>query len=126
RPSRSLQVVWSHMVDNTSYNSFWNYYGLPTHAITFTPVDGTNNSPGFLKEASLDIEYSGAMAPGAILHGYNGADSYLATLSDIYNRIVTDNTSDVITTSLGLCEALTPSGVVRAQEQFFMQAAAQG
>lgn len=65
------------------------------------------------------------MAPGATLNVYVAADGSSDTFTDMYNHFVTDNNSQVMTTSWGLGESAYPD-VNLTNEQIFMQAAAQG
>jgi N-acetylneuraminic acid mutarotase len=110
--------------DNDNYHNFWTSFGLPDHTINVIPIGGPSASGGE-PETALDIEWSGAMAPGATLNVYVAADGSSDTFTAMYNRFVTDNNSQVMTTSWGLGESGVPD-VNLANEQIFMQAAAQG
>jgi subtilase family serine protease len=107
---------------------------LPTtvHAGT-DPGQATNCTPGSvancpspnlndLGEASLDVEWSGAMAPSASILFVNG--------KDIFNNSMTyaidQNVAPIITMSYGDCEAAQGSSVLNAFNQLFKQANAQG
>ncbi|MGH8402267.1 MAG: protease pro-enzyme activation domain-containing protein, partial [Gammaproteobacteria bacterium] len=111
----------------TDLDTFWNYYGLPTHSVTVINVDGTNGATDGTVETTIDEEWSGAMAPGAALDVYDSASSSFQDFTNTYDRIVTDNTAQIMTTSWGApesgygsCTALT------ADDQIFEEAAAQG
>lgn len=54
----------------SDYDSFWSYYGLPSHTVQVIPVDSP--STGYESETTLDVERSGAMAPGAAIDVYDG------------------------------------------------------
>lgn len=108
-----------------SPESFWNAYGLPNHTINVIPVDGDYGSTDGLGETLLDMEWSGAMAPGITLNVYVASGPYDSTFTDAYNQFVTDDTSQVMTTSWGSCDAGDPYQF-ETDEGIFMQAAAQG
>ncbi len=110
--------------NNPNYHRFWTSFGLPDHTINVIPIGGPSASGGE-PETALDIEWSGAMAPGATLNVYVAANGASDIFTEMYNRFVTDNNSQVMTTSWGLGESGVPD-VNLANEQIFMQAAAQG
>jgi hypothetical protein len=113
------------LTSDDSPHAFWNAYGLPDHTINVIPVDGQPTLDNGTVETLLDVEYSGAMGPGATLNVYMGADAQNTTFTDVYNEIVNDNTSQVMTTSWGLYESSAPSQY-QTDEAIFMQGAAQG
>lgn len=92
---------------------------------TVTPVsiDG-GPSGGFSEEATLDIEETAALAPGATIAVYQGPNSQTGP-TDVYQRIADDNTASIVSTSWGTCEA-DPSGDMAAERPIFEQMAAQG
>ncbi len=106
-----------------NWESFWRDYGLPDHEIHIIPVDGSTVNTDGLTETMLDMQYSGAMGPGATLNVYAAATSDFSVFTDEYNQFVTDNTSDVMTTSWGAPEINAPA---KTDDEIFMQAAAQG
>ncbi|NEA58081.1 S8/S53 family peptidase [Streptomyces sp. SID13666] len=90
------------------------------------PADATKNIGG---EAALDIEDLIGLVPEASILVYQGPDANKATWNqvlDTYQRIVTDNRAQVISTSWGSCEIGTPPAVMAAENVIFQQAAAQG
>lgn len=120
-----LTALTSNVANNPHYHDFWNAFGLPDHSINVIPIGGVATNTGGAVETALDIEWSGAMAPGATLNVYVAADGGSDTFTAMYNRMVTDNNSEIMTTSWGLAEAAGPV-IDRANEQIFMEAAAQG
>src|SRR2546421_363949 len=101
-------------------------YNLGNPSITNVLVDGFNGSAGQgAIEDQLDIEVVAAIAPHANQIVYEGPNTTQG-LNDTYNRIVTDNKAQVVSTSWGLCE--TSSGVPELQtlDTIFKQGAAQG
>jgi subtilase family serine protease len=60
---------------------FWHLHGVPSPAVTFVSVDGTPNDGGRSpddEEASLDLQWAGAIAPGAhiIVYEANAGSTY--------------------------------------------------
>jgi subtilase family serine protease len=77
-------------------------------------------------EVELDIELQLALAPGiAKLQVYNGPNSNQGGV-DTYFKIANDNTADAISTSWGICEAGSGSGVWNGEFTAFEQMAMQG
>jgi len=92
------------------------------------PVNGGSPpDPAGTIEASVDIQEAAAQAPGASILSYEapntGAGEY-----DVYNRIVSDDRAQVVSTSWGDCESDVASAgtFIDAMETLFQQAAAQG
>lgn len=91
-----------------------------TNAPTITNSSGVGANSS-TDEAYLDLEISGALAPGAAIHFYT--DSNLFTAID---NAVTDNTVDILSVSFGACELnLTTSDNLTVSNEW-KQAAAQG
>src|SRR5699024_770473 len=57
----------SGLASNDAPHTFWDAYDLPDHAVNVIPVDGDAGDVSGMGETLLDIELSGAMAPGADL-----------------------------------------------------------
>lgn len=107
------------------YNGFWSAFGLPSHTVSVIPVDGDNGSTDGTIETLLDLEWSGAMGPGANENVYVAADPSFGTFIDTFNQFVNDNTAQVMTTSWGAPESSWGRSINTA-DAIFMQAAAQG
>ncbi len=110
---------------NDSASAFWNAYGLPSHTVNVIPVDGDEGLTDGMGETLLDIEWSGAMAPGITQNVYLAANPYFTTFVDAFNEFVNDDTSQVMTTSWGAPEFYWGSLGMTA-DQIFMQGAAEG
>ena len=89
-----------------------------------------NSNTGIGLESALDIEYVNGIAPGATVNVYQGPDSGDVNVgAQIYQRMVNDDTAQVISTSWGLCEADVQQyspGLFNIEKNTFAQAAAQG
>lgn len=105
---------------------YFQNFNLGTPNLSNVLVDGFNGSAGQgAIEVELDIEVVGAVAPRAQQLIYEGPNTTQG-LNDTYNRIVTDNKAQVISTSWGLCETSTGSAELMTLDTIFKQAAAQG
>jgi len=99
-----------------------------TGQISVVNVDGGPGTGFGSAESALDIENVSALAPAASIRVYQAPNTNYAAL-DNYNRIVTDDSAQVVTTSWGLCEAAFQAGapgVQQAENLIFEQAASQG
>jgi len=101
---------------------FFKCYGL-TPALTTVNVDG-GATGGFNNEATMDVEETAALAPGANIDVYQAPNTPSGNL-DLYSRIASDNVATVVSTSWGDCE-IDPTGTVAAEQVIFEQMAAQG
>ncbi len=80
-------------------------------------------------ESALDIDDLIGLVPGASIIDYQGVDAESATdqnVLDVYQRMVTDDVAQVISSSWGLCEAAEISATASAENTIFAEAAAQG
>ncbi|MER5639590.1 S53 family peptidase [Kitasatospora sp. NPDC002227] len=110
--------------------SYQSCYGTNTAVQTVlvnagTPAPADTKSVGF--EAALDLDTVIGLAPKANVMFYQGPDGATSDQGlDVYRRIVTDNKADVVSSSWGSCDYLGAQAVVDAENQLFLQAAAQG
>jgi kumamolisin len=108
------------------FNVFWDFYGLPHHSISAIAVDGNSGLTDGTIESTLDVEYSGAMAPGANIVLYVADVATLPDLIDVYEAVADDNTAQIFSTSWGLMESSWTTGQLRSADNIFRQMAAQG
>jgi kumamolisin len=112
----------------TDISTYQACYGLPTTAPTNVNVDG---GPGAYAptqddgEAALDIEQIIGLAPKANILVYQGPATATSP-GDILSQIVSDNKAKVISSSWGLCEALTQQSVINEENTVLQEAATQG
>ena len=104
-----------------------NHYNLPHMSISNVNVLGGTTDHSGASEVELDIELQIAMAPKAKkLLVYEAPNTELGALSE-YLQIAKDNKADSISTSWGIiCEFFVNSQVTLAENQIFLQMAAQG
>ncbi|MDQ1485950.1 MAG: hypothetical protein QOJ62_1643, partial [Actinomycetota bacterium] len=98
-------------------------YGTSATVNTVTVGVGAAGPDG--GEAALDIEDIIGLAPAAAVSVYEAPNSSSGVLN-LYNRIATDNIAQVVSTSWGLCEALTGASFASTERLIFQQMAVQG
>ena len=113
--------------DTSDAQTYFTCYGLaPT--ITSVNVDGgptsQDNADNAPDEATLDVEETAALAPGAKVEVYQGTNNNSGP-TDIYTQMASDDSATIITTSWGICEAQT-DGAAQAEQTIFQEMAAQG
>ena len=106
--------------DNATFRSL---SGMPAGSLNLTPVGSPNNfTSGDFSEASLDIQWSGAVAPNAnIVFAYSQN-----ALTNSLQSLVNQNVASVVSISYGDCEANFSSGQMNSIELTLQQANAQG
>ncbi len=92
----------------------------PGYPVCTSCSTGANQSD--LDESSIDVEWSGAMAPSATIDFVNGLD----VINNAMTYAIDNNVAPIVTTSYGLCEAGWGSAELLALNALFKQANAQG
>jgi hypothetical protein len=134
----TLAVTGQVQITLSDVTAFRSASGLSANLPTPTPANGgalaTNNcsastssncpSPNLddLGESSLDVEWSGAMAPSATVLYVNGQD----IIANSMTQAIDLNLAPIVTISYGNCEAGWGSSVLNILNQLFKQANAQG
>jgi hypothetical protein len=111
----------------SDFAAFESCYGL-TNPISNVNVDG---GPGGVAsghgEAALDTELAAFNAPSASLVVYQAPNVAGDQVTfDLFNRIASDDTAQVVTTSWGNCEAMVPTGDLNTENSIFQRMAVQG
>ena len=113
-----------------SYNcsdvtGYWNHYGIiRTGSITNVAIGGISHTAN--PETTLDIEQIGSDAPGANIIVYEARNPGSLDFALMFNRIVTDNKAQVISTSWGDAENFTDPSQIATENEIFEEAAVQG
>lgn len=125
----TIGIIGASNVDPTLVAAYRSLFGLP--AVTFNAViDG--NDPGTSDgdaaiESYLDVEVSGAVAPGAAIDLYTSAGTAVQSgLNLAAQRAVDDDEASVLSTSYGNCEQALGSAGNLFWAGVWEQAAAQG
>ena len=126
----TIGIIGASEVDPTVVANYRSLFGLPAINLNAV-VDGNDTNALEVNwatvESYLDVEVSGAVAPGATINLYAAADTSVQSgLLLAAQRAVDDDQASVLSTSYGTCE----QGLGSAGNQFWAglweQAAAQG
>ena len=109
--------------DPTDIATYQACYGTSTPISNVDVAGGPDPRRASDGEAALDIEQAIGLAPKANILVYQGPFS--ATVQ-IISTIVSENVAKVISSSYGLCEALTGGTTINAENTLLQEAAAQG
>lgn len=101
----TIAVMGQTQLPVSQVTAFQKAAGLPQKAPTMKLVPGSSD-PGVVQgdvdEASLDVEWAGAVAPGATILYYYGSDIF----KDSLMQAIDNNVAPIITNSYGLCETM--------------------
>jgi hypothetical protein len=106
---QTIAVVEFEKYLQSDYNNFLSCYGLsnPIHNVI---VDNSPSGPAAGNgEAALDVELLAVNAPGASITVYEAPNDNDAQALDMFNRIASDNSARVVSTSWGNCESAIAS-----------------
>jgi subtilase family serine protease len=111
-------------------NGFLAFFGETRTGKNFhVPVDGGQpyDPNGGSVESTLDTETIATLDPGADMYVYNfGAAFTFKEISDGYNKAVSDNKVEVVSSSFGLCENNSPLSFNKVVNKITKQGAAKG
>jgi kumamolisin len=95
-------IIIDSNVANSDLNSFFSYFPITrTGTITREIVSGTGGTNGDVDETALDTETIGGLAPGANIILYLIGALTTADINGAANKIVSDNTAEVVNMSFG-------------------------
>ena len=126
---QSIAVVGQSAVVVADIEAFQSAAGLTVKApnITLVPSSGTSATvAGDETESDLDLEYSGAIAPGATIDFIYVGNNQSYSAFDSLQYAVDNKTAAVISMSYGLCEAALSSTDYSTLEGIMEQGASQG
>ena len=124
---QSIAVVEFEQYLQSDFETFEQCYGLSNpirNVVVDGPVGGQGGAQG-QGEAALDTELAAVNAPSAALVVYEAPNNNDVAAMDLYNKIASDDSSQVVTTSWGNCEALA-AGDIQWENQVFSRMALQG
>jgi hypothetical protein len=124
----SIAIVGRSDISISDVEAFRTISGLPFNDPTVTYA---STDPGVVSgdniEASLDVEWAGAIAPQASIDYVIGATTTTTDGVDIASSYIVDNiTAPVMNVSFGLCEQLEPDSEIAFYQTLWQQAAAEG
>jgi hypothetical protein len=123
---QSIAVVEFENYLPSDFASFGSCYGLsnPIHSVA---VDGgPTGAPQGSGEAALDTELAAVNAPSASIAVYEAPNGNDAQALDLFDRIASDDSSQIVTTSWGNCEADITPGDLQTENGIFQRMALQG
>jgi subtilase family serine protease len=124
----SIAIVGRSNINLSDVSSFRSYAGLPANQPTVI-LEGTN--PGLVSgdqdESTLDVEWSGAVAPGAAVRFVVAASTETTDGVDLSAQyIVNHKIANAMSTSYGNCEANMGSSEMAFYNSLWQQAASEG
>lgn len=126
---QSIAIMGQSSVATSDIENFQNADQLTVKDPTMVLVPSTGTPQTFQgdeSESDLDLEWSGAIAPGAdIFFVYTGSDSNTGVF-DSLQYAVDEKIGNIISISYGACEPTISTSNADALEAFMMQGATQG
>jgi hypothetical protein len=124
----SIAIVGRSDIAISDIEAFRTISGLPFNDPTVTYA---NFDPGVVSgddiEASLDVEWAGAIAPQDSINYVIGATTATTDGVDISASYIVDNVlAPIMSVSFGLCEQLEPDSEIAFYQNLWQQAAAEG
>ena len=102
---QTIAVVEFEQYLSSDLASFQACYGLANPVTNVTVDGGPGGPPTGAGEAALDVELAAFSAPSAALDVYEAPNGSDVAAADVFNRIASDDSAQVVTTSWGDCEA---------------------
>ena len=123
---QSIAVVEFENYLPSDFASFESCYGLSNPVRNVVVDGGPGGPPQGSGEAALDIELAAVNSPSASVAVYEAPNGTDAQAFDLFNRIASDDSSQVVTTSWGICEADITPGDLQTENGIFQRMALQG
>jgi trimeric autotransporter adhesin len=123
----TIGILGDSNVDPSVVATYRSFFGLPANPLNVV-VDGMDPGENYdAVESFLDVEVSGAVAPGATINLYTSAGTSLQYGLDLAaQRAVDDDIATVLSTSYGTCEQQMGTAGNEFWSALWEQAAAQG
>jgi hypothetical protein len=123
---QTIAIIEFEQYSSNDYQNFLSCYGL-SNPIRNVIIDGGPGGPSVGGgEAALDTELVAVNAPSAALAVYEAPNTNDAQAFDLFNRIASDDSAQVVTTSWGNCELAVPTSDLQTEDQIFQRMAMQG
>jgi subtilase family serine protease len=126
---QTIAVVGQSAISLTDIEHFQSAAGLATKDPTLVLVPNSGTSTVYTddeSESDLDLEYSGAIAPGATIKFVYVGSSQSYSVEDAEEYAIDNNVAPIVSISYGLCEYSLGAADYASENAVFQQAAAQG
>ena len=124
---QSIAIVEFEQYAASDFAAFQACYGLSNPIRNVLVDGGSGGSPaGADGEAALDTELAAVNAPSSSLVVYEAPNGDDAQAFDLLNRIASDDSSQIVTTSWGVCESDMPAVDRQTENGIFQRMALQG
>ena len=126
---QSIAIMGQSAVVLSDIENFQSAAGLAKKDPTMVLVPNTGASTvytGDESESDLDLEYSGAIAPGATIYFVYAGNSSNASVTDAIQWAVDNDIAPIISTSYGGCETEYSTTEYNTENSVLAQAASQG
>ena len=120
----SVAIVTAYTFVSSELQYFDGTFGISAANVRQVQPDGATSATSL--ESTLDAEWLSAIAPNATITEVEGPNAQLSTFTDLFNYIVANNISSVVSTSWGTPESGTPSSTISQDNGIFKQGAAEG
>jgi Pro-kumamolisin, activation domain/IPT/TIG domain len=124
---QTIAIVEFEQYSLSDFANFQACYGLSNQIHDVYIDGGPGGPPQGQGEAALDTELGAVTAPSANLVVYEAPNNNDAQAFDLFNRIASDDTAQVVTTSWGNCEAeINPPSDRQTENEIFQRMTMQG
>jgi subtilase family serine protease len=120
----AIAAAYTYLTSDVDY--FWTYFSAINRTGTLTNICVNGCTSQLAYEPTLDVEYSGAQAPGANLIVYEVPSSGFSDFSLMFSQIASDNSAQVVSISYNACESTAGKSVMKTEDASFAQMAAEG
>jgi subtilase family serine protease len=120
----AIATAYTYLTSDVDY--FWGYYSGINRTGTLTNICVNGCSSQLDYEPTLDVEWSGAQAPGANLLVYEIPSNSNSDFELLYSQIASDNSAQIVSISWGACESSLGSSYLKTVDASYAQMAAEG
>jgi subtilase family serine protease len=123
----SIAVIGSSDFHLADVKLFRSTFGLPAPTVKklFVAKNPGINTDGE-QEILLDVEWAGAIAPGAKILAVIAPNATIGAIADAVQTAVGNNLAPIVSLSFGLCEPILGGAEASVFDSYFREAAAQG
>ena len=120
----AIATAYTYLTSDVDY--FWTYYYQINRTGTLTNICVNGCTSTLDYEPTLDVEWSGAQAPGANLVVYEVPSNSDSDFELMYSQMASDNSAQIVSNSWGACEKNDGTSYMKTLDASFAQMASQG